>query len=49
MYALKLEIGFEEYYPVVFVDCVHNKFHRKRSATAKSFYVTLDVTEEGSR
>ena len=44
-----LEKGLEEYYPVVFVDCVHIKIHRKRSVATEAFYVALTVTEEGTR
>ena len=44
-----LERGLEEYYPVVFVDCVHIKIHRKRSVSSEAFYVVLAVTEEGTR
>lgn len=44
-----LERGLEEYYPVVFVDCVHIKIHRKRSVAAEAFYVALAITEEGTR
>ena len=44
-----LERGLEEYYPVVFVDCVHIKIHRKRSVASEAFYVALAVTEEGTR
>lgn len=44
-----LERGLEGYYPVVFVDCVHIKIHRKRSVAAEAFYVALAVTEEGTR
>ena len=44
-----LERGLEEYYPVVFVDCVHIKIHRKRSVASETFYVALAVTEEGTR
>lgn len=44
-----LERGLEEYYPVVFVDCVHIKIHRKRSVASEAFYVTLAVSEEGTR
>lgn len=39
----------ESYYPVVFVDCVHIKIHRKRSVSSEAFYVALAVTEEGRR
>lgn len=44
-----LERGLEEYYPVVVVDCVHIKIHRKRSVASEAFYVALAVTEEGTR
>lgn len=44
-----LERGLESYYPVVFVDCVHIKIHRKRSVATEAFYVALAVTEDGSR
>lgn len=44
-----LERGLEEYYPVVFVDCVHIKIHRKRSVATEAFYVALAVTDEGRR
>ena len=45
----RLERGLEEYYPIVFVDCVHIKIHRKRSVASEAFYVALAVNEEGSR
>lgn len=44
-----LERGLESYYPVLFVDCVHIKIHRKRSVSTEAFYVALAVTEEGRR
>ena len=44
-----LERGLEEYYPVVFVDCVHIKIPRKRSVASEAFYVALAVTDEGTR
>ena len=44
-----LERGLESYYPVVFVDCVHIKIHRKRSVATEAFYVALAVTEDGRR
>ena len=44
-----LERGLEEYYPAVFLDCVHIKVHRKRSVSSEAFYVALAVTEEGTR
>ena len=43
------ERGLESYYPVLFVDCVHIKIHRKRSVSTEAFYVALAVTEEGRR
>lgn len=44
-----LERSLEEYYPVVFVDCVHIKVHRRRSVASEAFYVALAVTGEGRR
>ena len=44
-----LERGLEEYYPVVFVDCVHIRIHRKRSVATEAFDVALAVTEDGTR
>jgi transposase-like protein len=44
-----LSRGLEEYYPIVFVDCVHIKVHRKRSVACEAFYVALAVTDEGRR
>lgn len=44
-----LERGLESYYPVLFVDCVHIKIHRKRSVSTEAFYVALAITEEGKR
>jgi len=44
-----LDRGLESYYPVLFVDCVHIKIHRKRSVATEAFYVALAVTEEGRR
>lgn len=44
-----LERGLESYCPVLFVDCVHIKIHRKRSVSTEAFYVALAVTEEGRR
>ena len=42
-------LGLEKYYPILFVDCVHIKIHRKRSVASEAFYVALAVTEEGTR
>lgn len=45
-----LERSLESYYyPVMFVDCVHIKIHRKRSVSSEAFYVALPVTEEDRR
>ena len=44
-----LERSLEEYYPVVFVDCINIKIHRKHSVACEAFYVALAVTEEGKR
>ena len=44
-----LNRSLESYYPVLFVDCVHIKIHRKRSVATEAFYVALAVTEEGRR
>ena len=44
-----LERSLEGYYPVVFVDCIHIKIHRKRAVACEAFYVALAVTEEGKR
>ena len=44
-----LDRGLDSYYPVLFVDCVHIKIHRKRSVASEAFYVALAVTEEGRR
>lgn len=44
-----LERSLEKYFPILFVDCIHIKIHRKRSMTNEAFYVTLTVTEKGTR
>ncbi len=31
--------SLEAYYPIVFIDCVHMKIHRKRSVETEAFYV----------
>ena len=36
-----LEQRLESYYPVLFVDCVHIKIHRKRFVPTEAFYVAL--------
>ena len=44
-----LERSLESYYPVMSVDCVHIKIHRKRSVSSEAFHVALAVTDEGRR
>lgn len=44
-----MERSLDEYYPIVFVDCVHIKVHRCKSVSTEAFYVALAVTEEGTR
>lgn len=44
-----LERWLEEYYPIVFVDCVHIKIHCKRSVATEAFCVALAVTAGGTR
>ncbi len=38
-----LSRSLEAYYPVLFIDCVHIKIHRKRSVDTEAFYVLLAV------
>ena len=44
-----LERSLESYYPILFVDCVHIKIHRKRSVDTEAFYVMLAVKEDKTR
>ena len=44
-----LERSLESYYPVMFVDCVHIRIHRRRSVSSEAFHVALAVTDEGRR
>ncbi len=44
-----LERSLEAYYPVLFIDCVHIKIHRKRSVDTEAFYVVLAVKEDKTR
>lgn len=44
-----LNRSLEEYYPVLFIDCVHIKIHRKRSVDTEAFYVRLAVKEDKTR
>jgi putative transposase len=39
----------EEYYPIIFVDAIHIKVHRKRSVESEAFYVVMGVKEEKTR
>ncbi len=41
--------GLEKYYPVLFVDCVHIKIHRRHSVSTEAFHVAPAVTDEGRR
>jgi putative transposase len=44
-----LNRSLESYYPVVFVDAIHIKIHRKRSVDMEAFYVVLGVKEDKTR
>ena len=44
-----LERSLESYYPVVFIDCVHIRIHRRRSVDTEAFYVVLAVREDKTR
>lgn len=44
-----LSRSLESYYPIVFIDCVHIKIHRKRSVDTEAFYVILSVKEDKTR
>ena len=41
--------SLESYYPLVFIDCVHIKIHRKSSVDTEAFYVVLAVKGDKSR
>ena len=41
--------SLEAYYPIVFIDCVHMKIHRKRSVETEAFYVVLAVRDDKQR
>ena len=41
--------SLEAYYPIIFIDCVHMKIHRKRSVKTEAFYVVLAVREDKRR
>ena len=44
-----LNCSLGAYYPVLFIDCVHIKIHRKRSFDTEAFYVLLAVKEDKTR
>lgn len=44
-----LERSLEAYYPILFIDCVFIKVHRKRSCASEAFYVILGVKEDKTR
>ena len=44
-----LDRWLESYYPVVFVDAIHIKVHRKRSVEVEAFYVAMAVKEDKTR
>jgi putative transposase len=44
-----LSRSLETYYPIIFVDAIHVKVHRKRSVENEAFYVVLGVKEDKSR
>lgn len=39
----------EDYYPVVFVDAIHVKVHRRRSVEVEAFYVVMAVKQDKTR
>ena len=44
-----LNRSLESYYPVVFVDAIHIKIHRKRSVESEAFYVVMGIKEDKTR
>jgi len=44
-----LSRSLESYYPVVLVDAIHIKVHRKRSVETEAFYVVMAVKEDKTR
>src|SRR5210317_476707 len=44
-----LNRSLEGYYPIVFVDAIHIKVHRKRSVENEAFYVAMGVKEDKTR
>lgn len=41
--------SLEVYYPVLFIDAIHQKVHRKRSVEIEAFYVVMGVKEDKTR
>jgi transposase-like protein len=41
--------SLEEYYPIILVDAIHIKVHRKRSVENEAFYVVMGVKEDKTR
>jgi transposase-like protein len=41
--------SLESYYPVLFVDAIHIKVHRKRSVESEAFYVVMGIKEDKTR
>ena len=39
----------ESYYPILLVDAIHIKVHRKRSVETEAFYVVMAVKEDKTR
>ena len=44
-----LSRSLESYYPVVIIDAIHIKIHRKRSVEVEAFYVAMGVKEDKTR
>ena len=44
-----LSRSLESYYPIVLVDAIHIKVHRKRSVETEAFYVVMAVKEDKTR
>jgi transposase-like protein len=44
-----LTCSLEEYYPVIFVDAIQIKVHRKRSVENEAFYIVMGVKEDKTR
>jgi putative transposase len=41
--------SLESYYPVLFVDAIHCKVHRKRSVETEAFYIVMGIKEDKTR